>query len=148
MIKMTERVYSKAFPDFDREVVAVDIFSVHDQEKIILTFEAKNSAWRQGVRLSCDDGLAVNRRHGASMLIWCEAIPQQVPIQCFTTNGLLVVYNIWDRGRGMDSMAHTSGMLLEDVAHGRRYRCNDIGLETDFNKLIFRIERIRGEGAV
>jgi hypothetical protein len=32
-------------------------------------------------------------------------------------------------------------MLIEPIANGMRYRCNDIGYDPKFDKLIFRVER-------
>jgi hypothetical protein len=32
-------------------------------------------------------------------------------------------------------------MLVEELPNGRRYCCNDIGFDTDFSKLIFRLEK-------
>ena len=59
------------------------------------------------------------------------------------TSGSLVLYNIWDSGRGhrpFESQSHTSGMLVETLPDGsRRYSCNDIGLEPDFSRLVFRV---------
>jgi hypothetical protein len=37
--------------------------------------------------------------------------------------------------------ASSSGMLIEEMPSGRRYRCNGIGFDTHFDKLVFRIEK-------
>jgi hypothetical protein len=33
-------------------------------------------------------------------------------------------------------------MRVEELERARRYRCNDIGFDTAFDKLVFRIERV------
>ena len=81
-----------------------------------------------------------------SMDLWVDTAPPEVVAHCMTADGNLSVYNIWDsgRGRGRESQAHSSGMLVEDLPDGRRYRCNDIGFDTNFDKLVFRIMFERG----
>jgi hypothetical protein len=32
-------------------------------------------------------------------------------------------------------------MLVDELPSGRRYRCNDFGFDTAFDKLVFRVER-------
>jgi hypothetical protein len=57
-------------------------------------------------------------------------------------DALLRVYNVWDSGRGRsrESQSATSGMAVEELEDGsRRYSCNDIGLDPDFSKLVFRL---------
>ena len=139
-----ERIYNEAFPD--REVVLWDILAVEDGEKLKLTFESKKSAWEQGVRLACDKGVSGDDWTGKGIKLWYGHSPREVVFTCHTENGFLGVYNIWDRGRGPESQKHSSGMLLEELANGRRYSCNDIGFDTKFDKLVFRIERLGEEG--
>jgi hypothetical protein len=40
----------------------------------------------------------------------------------------------------MGSQSYTSAMLQEPVSRGFRYRCNDIGFNDQFNRLVFRLE--------
>jgi hypothetical protein len=138
-----KRVLSSAFRESGRtDVVKIDVLTVADGDVISLTFETKDSPWRQGVWLKTDGFLVVSHRQCAGVQLWQDTAPDHVLIQCHTSNGCLHVYNIWDRGRGAESQSWTSGMLVEDLPNGRRYRCNDIGFETDFTKLVFRIERV------
>jgi hypothetical protein len=138
---ITERVYNTAFPTMDK-VVKIDVFPITNEEIITLIFEEKNSEWKQGVWIGCDNGIEINGQHMSNATLWYETAPNQVFIKCFALNGLLMVYNVWDRGMGRNSQSHSSGMLIEDLPLGRRYKCNDIGFETNFNKLVFRIEHI------
>jgi hypothetical protein len=142
-----KRVFSNAFKEKGRtDVVKIEVFPVRNGDQLILTFESKESPCRQGVWLKSDGSLTVNKMQSPSLQIWEDTAPRQVLLNCHTTDGRIHLYNIWDRGGGYESQTWTSGMLVEEIANGRRYRCNDIGLETNFNKLVFRLERVaRGE---
>ena len=138
-----ERVLNSAFKEKGRaDVVMIDVFPINEGDLLALTFEGKDSPWRQGVWLKTDAYLVVNQKQCLSVQLWQDTAPAEVILECHTKNGCLHVYNIWDKGRGSESQSWTSGMLVEDLPNGRRYRCNDIGLETTFGKLIFRIERM------
>jgi hypothetical protein len=134
-----ERIYNKAFDAND--VVLLDVFPVKNGETILLTFESKNSEWSQGVWLMCDKGVEINGLFAKSAFLWYETAPKQIPVKCYTETGFLNIYNVWDRGKGPNSQSHTSGMLIEEIENGRRYRCNDIGLPTNFDKVIFTLEQ-------
>ncbi|MBC7251963.1 MAG: hypothetical protein H5T62_17000 [Anaerolineae bacterium] len=136
-----KRLYNKAFTDRD-DVVLWDILPVEDGEKLKLIFESKNSEWEQGVRLACDIGITGDGWTGKGVRLWYGHSPREVVFTCHTKDGFLSIYNVWDRGRGPESQKHSSGMLVEELPNGRRYRCNDIGFDTKFDKLVFRIERL------
>lgn len=135
-----ERLYNDAFANRS-DVILWDVLSVEGGEKLKVVFERKNSEWEQGVWIMCDMGVTVDDQTGKSVYLWFErSSPSGVIVQCHTENRLLSIYNVWDRGRGVESQSASSGMLVEELDNGRRYYCNDIGFETQFNKLIFRIE--------
>jgi len=126
------------------------VFHVNDGELLRLTFESVNSTWRQGVWLKTDDHLVVNQHQCPSLELWQDTAPREVLIECHTKNGRLHLYNTWDSGRGlgMESQSWSSGMLVDELPNGgKRYCCNDIGLDTSFSKLIFRIERVSRQSA-
>lgn len=135
-----ERIYNSSF-NKQLGVVLWDVFPIVDGEKLMVTFESKNSDWSQGIWLMSDRGLEVDGIRNKSLLLWYETAPMIVDVVCYTKNCLLSVYNVWDRGFGKNSQAQSSGMLVEELVNGRRYKCNDIGFDTKFDKLIFRIER-------
>ncbi len=89
-----------------------------------------------------DRGLRINGQLCPQATLWQDTSPGEIVIECYTTDGVLSLYNIWDDGRGTQSQSYSSGMIAEDLANGTRYRCNDIGFETEFDKLVFRIERL------
>jgi hypothetical protein len=135
-------VLNSAFKERGRaDVVKIEIFPVHDGDFLKLTFESANSPWRQGVWLMTDGHLVVNQQHSPSVNLWRHAAPDEVLIECHTQNGCLHLYNIWDKGNGRESQSWTAGMLVEELPNGRRYRRNDIGFNTSFDKLVFRMER-------
>jgi hypothetical protein len=135
-------VYNDAFKGYGyREVVLWDIFSIQDGENLKISFESVSSPWRQGVWMKTDTGITVNAIFCPSVVLWADAVPGEIPFQCRSKDGCLSIYNIWDSGHGTRSQSHSSGMLVEEIAQGFRYRCNDIGFDTKFHKLVFRIER-------
>jgi hypothetical protein len=132
-----ERIYNTAFQAKGRDdVVKWDVIRIKNGEKIKIIFESVSSTWRQGVWLKTDKGLVVNGIHCVSVDLWFDTAPREVKCECFTKDGFLSVYNIWDAGRGYkrESQALSSGMLIDELPNGRRYHCNDIGFETEFDK--------------
>jgi hypothetical protein len=137
------RILSKAFAARGiAGIVKSDALPVTDGERLRVVFEKVRSPWRQGVWLKCDRGLRIDGTHHVSVNLWSDTAPAIVICTCLTGDGRLNVYNIWDAGEGRQSQAFTSGMRIEELDRGRRYCCNDIGFETDFDKLTFRIERV------
>lgn len=140
----SESIISKAFRDSGRpEVVKWDVFRIHDGGRVKLTFESADHQGRHGVWLMTDRGLDVNGVKGQSIDLWQDTAPDAVDIEHHTADGRLHVYNIWDSGAGRNSQSWTSGMLVEELPNGRRYRCNEIGLQGKFDSLVFRIERVQ-----
>jgi hypothetical protein len=137
-----KRVYNSEFSQRGREdVVMIEALPIRDGERLVLVFESVHSPWRQGVWMMTRGHLVINEQASPGMDVWQDTAPVEVPIECRTDSGVLLLYNIYERNGQRNSQAWTSGMLIEDIPNGRRYRCNDFGLETDFDKLVFRIER-------
>jgi hypothetical protein len=138
-----DKVLNRAFQERGRdEVVKIDVFPIKDGELIKLKFEGKTSPWRQGVWVRTDRGVVINHQLCVSAQLWNDTADKEILIECRTENGRLHLYNIWDRGRGSESQSWSSGMLIQELTNGRRYRCNDIGFETDFSKLVFTVEKV------
>ncbi len=139
-----ERIYNAEFAKRGvQSVVLWDVLPVLDNQTISVVFESINSQWRQGIWLRTDRGLEVDTQVHPSIVLWHDTAPKEVFCRCRTSDGCLSVYNIWDSGEGKRSQAWSSGMLIEELPNGRRYRCNDVGFDTRFDKLVIRIERAR-----
>jgi hypothetical protein len=139
----SDRIVSNAFRDAGRsDVVKWDVFPIADGIRLRLTFESEGESGRHGVWLMADRGIEVNSVSGRSIDLWKDTAPGIVEFVPRTSDGRLHLYNIWDSGSGRNSQSWTSGMLVEEMTAGRRYRCNDIGLHGKFDDLIFSIERV------
>jgi hypothetical protein len=129
-------------PDGQR-AVKVESLPVAEGQRITLTFESVGPRWRQGVFLATTGGLAAGGTSSPSLVLWSESAPSSSVIDVAETDGSLVLYNIWDSGRGYDSFesqSATSGMLVESLPDGSlRYSCTDIGVEPDFSRVVFRV---------
>jgi len=144
----SESIVSKSFRDAGRpDVIKRDVFPVREGERIALTFEGSQVGGRHGAWLMTDMGLEVNGAKCPCTCLWFDTAPAVVDITIRTGDGRLHVYNIWDSGAGTNSQAWTSGMLVEELPNGRRYRCNDIGLHGAFDSVVFRLERV-GNGDI
>jgi hypothetical protein len=145
----SESVISGPFRDAGRsDVIKWDVFPVRDGERVGLFFEGAQADGRHGAWLMTDLGLQVNGVSNRSVSLWFDTAAAVVDITIRTGDGRLHVYNIWDSGTGMNSQAWTSGMLIEELPNGRRYRCNDIGLHGAFDSVVFRLERLGTEGVL
>ena len=122
-------------------IVKWDVLSVQDGERLRLVLESTNATMRQGVFLKCDRGVEIEGACHASVSLWADTAPGTVVFICRSSDTKLSVYNIWEDGGRRSSQAHSSGMRVEELPSGRRYRCNDIGFETAFDRIVFRIER-------
>jgi len=143
-----ERIYNSEFAKRGlKGVVKWDIFPIVHNEIIRIVFEEAHSSWRQGIWLRTDEGLEVNGELCPSVVLWYDTAPREVLCRCFTSDGCLSIYNIWNKGDGRQSQGWSSGMLIEELPNGRRYRCNDVGFDTQFDKLVVQVER-RPNGAL
>lgn len=139
----TERLMSKAFAERGRpHVILWESLAVRDGEKLRIRFESANSRNRQGLWLATDRGIVVAGRTCPSVYLWRDTAPDPVDIVCNTTNGGLSFYNVWEGAHGVRSQAWSSGMLAEPDGALLRYRCNDVGFETCFDRLVFTIQRL------
>lgn len=135
---------SKAWAERGRaDVIKIDCVEVRDGETLRLTFEGVKSPWRQGVWLRTDGGIRIENQLCPSAVLWQDTAPDEVLIECRTQSGHLHLYNIWEEQGRRQSQMWASGMLAEELPNGRLYRCNDVGFEADFDKLVFRLEHLR-----
>lgn len=134
-----------AHPD-GLDVLRVDELPLAAADVIRVVFESVRSPWRQGVWLGTVGTMVVRETSSSQFVLWQDTAPVPAEIVCEETDGSLRLYNVWDSGRGRsrESLSATSGMAVEELADGwRRYGCNDIGVEPDFAKVVFRLQIVR-----
>lgn len=138
------RTFCKAFGE-RTDIVRWDVQQIKQEQILKLEFISKNSPFRQGVRIAIDAGdgiIEVNGQESKAIQIWEDTAPKEVIFKCKSKEGLLSIYNIWDEGRGRQSLSYTSGMILEEVGKKITYKCNDFGYDANFDKLVFSIEKL------
>ena len=136
-----EKITNKAF-EGRNDVIKWDVQKICNGQNIKVTFVSKNSPKKQGIRLATDKGIEVNGQIFQSIQLWDDTAPKEVCCKCYTEDGCLSIYNMWDKGKGPESQSHSSGMLITETDNIITYKCNDIGFETNFDKLIFTIEKL------
>lgn len=138
-----KRVYSRAFKDNKiQDIVKWEVIKVKDGQSIKLTLISCISEHRQGIWLATDRGIEINGNVYSQVDIWQDSVPKEIIIKCHTNVGLLSIYNIWDDGNGRESQAYSSGMKVIEKQNATIYKCNDYGFNTNFDKLIFSIEKL------
>lgn len=141
-----KRIYNTIFENY-KNVVHWEVLNIKNQQEFILKFVSTNSKYRQGIRLAIDVGegyIETNDIRSKEMYLWEETVPQQqIHVNCVSEEGLLSIYNVFDLGKergGRRSQVDSCGMIVKQNANVYRYLCNDVGFETNFDKLIFEIE--------
>lgn len=138
-----ERIYNQSFPNRN-DVILWDVQKISNEQLLKVTFVSTNPPRRQGIRLATDKGIEVNGQISPAIRLWEDTAPKEILCKCYTNDGLLSIYNIWDEqnnGFG-SSQADSSGMLLEEKGNILIYRCNDYGFKTNFDSLVFSIEKL------
>lgn len=122
----------------------IHTFPVRPGQRLRVVFEEVNAQWRQGMFIATEGSLAIADVTSRALVLWQDSTPPEVDIYVVESNGTITLYNVWDSGRNLgrfESQKATSGMLVERIEpHGWRYRCNDIGFDPDFKKLVVRVE--------
>jgi len=117
-----------------------------NREGSLLSFEDSRSDWRQLVHLETDREVEVEGvRYRKGVMLPFE-YGRSVKFMCLTKEGFLWVWNAWEYRDPQGSLRlmsheHFSGMLVEELPNGFRYRCNEGRDDDDYDDLIFRIER-------
>ncbi len=141
-----DRIYNEVFEEMGYDnIVKWDVFEIKQTQELMLEFLNSKSEYQQGVRIAVDYGdgyVEVNGIKAKGMQLWENTCPQNLKIKCFSPEGRLSVYNIFDLGSeqgGIRSQVDSSGMIVKVEGETRTYFCNDAGFETDFDKLVFAI---------
>jgi hypothetical protein len=140
----------------------------HDRERFVLKLESTSSEMIQGVSLVTDVDIRVAGtpyKHGMTIFFGPEANPElearpnflsqgtirnpdghAILFECRTREGMLWVWNVWEYysqgARIVLSHSMYSGILVEELPNGYRYRCNEGRDDDDYDDLVFRIERM------
>jgi hypothetical protein len=139
-----DTIYSKSFVGRD-DIILWDVIKINKEQTLKIKFISTNSKHKQGIRIAIDTGegfIEVNGQRLKSIQLWENTSPKELLIKCYSSTGLLSIYNIWDEDKGAQSMAHTSGMIINETNNIRVYHCNDFGNDMNFEKLVFSIEKI------
>ena len=130
-----------------KDVIQLDVVPVAAGDLVEVRIGSTNSArgYPQGVWLGTEGVLHLPQvgARANQFVLWAATAPPVVPVGVEETDGLLRVYNVWDRtgiGDGLryNSLLRTSGMLRTDHRDGSiEYRCNDSGFDPPFDSIVF-----------
>lgn len=127
------------------DVLLIEALQCVPGQRFQFRFESWSDTWRQGIWLATTGQLLVNQLASAQFVLWADTSPSTVDVDIVETDGLLRFYNVWDSGRALgphESQSATSGMVAEAIdSSSTSYRCNDIGHEPSFTKLVFTVAR-------
>lgn len=138
-----KRIFSKGFRERGRnDVIKWESQPISNGQEVKVRFVSKNSPHRQGIWLRTDCGIEVMDNLYKSISLWEDTAPKESVIKCYTENGFLSFYNIWEDEDGRDSQSYSSGMLFEQKGSELVYNCNDYDFNTNFDKLVFSIEKL------
>ena len=137
------RIYNREFAKIGmNDVVLWDVMPIKHDQRLQLIFESVGNERSQGVRLATKPDIIFEGKAYAAVKFWYGGQPNPIELKCRSRDGLLSIYNFFFDGHSEVSQTHTSGMLVEEIPSGRRYRCNDYGLKATFDALVFRLECI------
>jgi hypothetical protein len=146
-----EKIYNNQFKGVEKDTaIQIDVLNIKKEQELILEFISSNSKYPQGVGLALYEGdgyIEINGQRAKAMRIWEDAVSNKIKIFCFSTEGLVSVYNLYDLGSNhkpseIRSQLDSCGMLVEQKDNKIIYRCNDVGFEPKFDSLVFSIEII------
>ena len=136
-----------------KTVVMLDQFPCEQNEPLIVTIESTDSDYLQGVGIS--EGVEVfGEVHKKAVVFEHYSLPSEerevrksnLPfsfiINCRNKKGFLSFYNI-TLVNGRQAWWHGgSAMVVEEMADGRRYHCNDFELDDDFDDIVFTVKQV------
>lgn len=144
-----EKIYNNLFAGVEKDTaIQIDVLNIKKEQELILEFISSNSKYPQGVGLALYEGdgyIEINEQRAEQMAIWKDTAPKKNRIFCFSTEGLVSVYNMYNIGvgrSGVRKQMSSCGMLVEQKGNKVIYRCNDEGFEPKFDALVFSIEII------
>lgn len=127
----------------NKKIILWDVINIRNEQDIIIKFISSNSKDKQGIRIAVDVGngyIEVMNEKSKGIKLWKNLSPEEIHLKCFCEKGLISIYNIWDKGRGVRSQTDFAGMLVERNENRIIYRCNNGTLDSKFDELVFEIE--------
>ena len=124
------------------DVIKWEVFPVRSGATATVTFESVKSPG-QGIWFASDGGIEIDGTLHDEIVIWQRTAPKRITFVVRSSDDLLHFYNVWNDPRAVNhagSQSFTSGMLREELSSGARYRCNDLGFNKVFDRLVFTIE--------
>ena len=140
-----KRIYNTNFENIEN-VVQWEVLNIKNEQEFHMKFVSTNSKYRQGIRLAIDAGdgyIEINNIRSKELYLWEDTAQKCVLVKCISEEGVLSIYNVFDLGKergGRRSQMDSCGMLVERKENTIVYKCNDVGFQSDFDKLIFEIE--------
>lgn len=121
-----------------------------------LVHKDSKARWQPGAATGVSGHFVVNGQNidgSNGITIWQDEAPSIVEFEITGGPSIICVYNAWQSttraaipgttGRPIIDSGHNgAAIIVEELAHGRRYRCNDGKPNDDFDDIIFRLERI------
>lgn len=137
-----------------KTLVLADKFPVANGDRLRICIESTNSEWPQGMSVditgSCEvKGKVWKKGKGVKMIFWADATgidPKNIEITVFTETGYVWIQNHWEMTnhlgtKSIDSGHHGAAMIVEEIAGGRRYRCNDGHPDDNFDDIVFTVRK-------
>lgn len=133
-----------------KDIIRADKIRIEKKFKAEIELISVNSQWRQGIRFSTEGEIDVgDNLIGSSHIFWQELWTEMnsgaIEVTGKSKNGILLMYNSWDWGKGTEAWVCNAAMIKETVGKNEYiYNCNDGDWDDDFNDLIFRVEILEG----
>ena len=88
----------------------------------------------------------IGKKQGVRMLFFDDTAPRPVILKLHSKKSYVFIENIWEHRspKGtyqINSMVRGAAMIIEDIPNGKRYRCNDLDINDDFDDIIFTVVR-------
>lgn len=143
-----QRITNPNFENSSTDIILWEVIKVNPNQRMIFRFINTNSPYRQGVHLGFyynDGEVIINGVSASHYELWEDECPQVFNIECRSKEGYLSLYNVFEMKDYTGNLRKISqidscGMILEKNDNIYRYKCNDVGFETSFDKLIFELE--------
>lgn len=129
------------------DVVFWSVINIGARGHFRLVVEKVTPLRPQGIWLCTDTDVEIiggNGRASSQQYLMFDDAPHELSFVCEASDGLLHLYNMWEVNGMRRSQMRMSGMEIESIPGGYRYRCTDTGPEPDFDRFIFNLVRLDG----